>query len=118
MQTVNVTDIKVKEGIVKSGPKTGDPWELIIIIGDDGSEFTTFDKKAKEVGIGGVIELEPVIKAGKTNFTKFNIISKGKAAAPTPGPSGGDSPEKQESIENQVRAYIYRRPLQDREIAN
>lgn len=104
MQTVNVADIKVKTGTVKDGAKAGEKWELIIIIGDDGSEFTTFDKKAKEVGIGGIIELEPVIKAGKTNFTKFNILKKGQAPAPAVVNNGGDSPEKRKSIEDQTRA--------------
>ena len=106
MQIVNVADIKVKEGITKTGPKAGKPWELIIIIGDDNSEFTTFDKSAKEVGIGGVLELEPVIKAGKTNFTKFTIKKKGQAPAPVATSGGGDSLEKRQSIESQTRAYI------------
>ena len=107
MQTVNVADIKVKTGTVKSGAKEGEPWELIIIIGDDGSEFTTFDRKAKEVGIGGVIELEPVLKGGKVNFTKFTITKRGQAQAPGPTSTGftnGDSPEKRKSIEDQTRA--------------
>ncbi len=107
MQTVNVADIKVIDGITKSGPKEGEKWELIIIIGDDGSEFTTFDRKAKEVGIGGVIELEPVLKGGKVNFTKFTITKRGQAQAPGPTSTGftnGDSPEKRKSIEDQTRA--------------
>ncbi len=97
MQTVNVTDIKVKEGITAEGARAGQKWQLVIITGDDGSEFTTFDIKAKEVGIGGVIELEPVIKNGKTNFTKFKIISKGSALAATASSSNGNretSPEE------------------------
>lgn len=103
MQTVNVSDIKVKDGVTKGGTRDGQPWELIIITGDDGSEFTTFDAAAKDVGIGGIIELEPVIKAGKTNFTKFNIIKKG--AAPVASvPGDGDTPEKRLSIESQSRA--------------
>ena len=102
MQIVNVTDIKIKTGITKTGPKAGDPWELIIIIGDDGSEFTTFDKAAKEVGIGGIIELEPVIKAGKTNFTKFTIKKKGQAPSATS--TSEETPVKRQSIEDQNRA--------------
>ena len=104
MQTVNVTDIKVKTGVTKTGAKAGEPWELIIIIGDDGSEFTTFDKKAKEVGIGGVMELEPVLKGGKVNFTKFTITKKGQAPAPSGTSNGGEAPEKRQSIEDQNRA--------------
>lgn len=104
MQIVNVTDIKIKTGVTKTGAKAGDPWELIIIIGDDGSEFTTFDKAAKEVGIGGIIELEPVIKAGKTNFTKFTIKKKGQALAPSAISNGEETPVKRQSIEDQNRA--------------
>ena len=102
MQIVNVTDIKIKTGVTKTGAKAGDPWELIIIVGDDGSEFTTFDKAAKEVGIGGIIELEPVIKAGKTNFTKFTIKKKGQA--PAPSVTSEETPVKRQSIEDQNRA--------------
>lgn len=104
MQIVNVTDIKMKTGVTKTGPKAGDPWELIIIIGDDGSEFTTFDKAAKEVGIGGIIELEPVIKAGKTNFTNFTIKKKGQTPAPSASSAGEETPVKRQSIEDQNRA--------------
>ena len=89
MQEVRVKDIKTKEGVTERGARAGQPWELVIIVGDDGSEFTTFDTGAKEVGIGGLIELEPVIKAGKTNFTKFNIKEKGSSAATPPGKTNG-----------------------------
>lgn len=92
MQKVTVKDIKVKEGIVKSGQNEGKPWKLIILIGDDGSEFTTFDTGAAEVGVGGIIELEPVIKAGKTNFTEFKIIQKGPISS-LPNGNGGMTPE-------------------------
>lgn len=104
MQIVNVTDIKIKTGVTKTGAKAGDPWELIIIIGDDGSEFTTFDKAAKEVGIGGIIELEPVIKAGKTNFTKFTIKKKGQAPVLSATSTSEETPVKRQSIEDQNRA--------------
>ncbi len=103
MQTVNVTDIKVKDGVTTEGARAGQKWELVIITGDDGSEFTTFDTKAKEVGVGGVIELEPVLKGGKVNFTKFKIISKGtpvSQASMGARSNGGDSPEKRKSIED------------------
>ena len=104
MQTVNVSDIKVKEGVTAEGARAGQKWQLVIITGDDGSEFTTFDIKAKEVGIGGMIELEPVLKNGKVNFTKFTIKKKGTAPAPAAMNGGDDSPVKRNSIENQSRA--------------
>ncbi len=103
MQKVKVKDIKVKTGVTKSGQNEGKPWELIIIIGEDGSEFTTFDTGAKEVGIGGVIELNPVIKAGKTNFTEFKILEKGGAAQGPQKSTNGDMTkddwEKKQKIE-------------------
>ena len=95
MQTVKVKDIKVKTGTVASGKNEGNPWELIIIIGEDGSEFTTFDTAIKEVGIGGTLELEAVIKKGKANITKFTIIQKG-SAAPAPGPNGKPDMSKED----------------------
>lgn len=87
---ITVKDIKVKEGLVKAGRNEGKPWKLIILIGEDGTEFTTFDASAQEVGVGGVIELEPIIKAGKINFTEFSIISKGQAPPP---PSTNGKPD-------------------------
>jgi len=89
---VTVKDIKVKEGTTKAGPNTGKPWKLIILIGEDGTEFTTFDASAQEVGVGGIIELEPVIKAGKINFTDFKIIQKGSFQAPPPPRPEGTAP--------------------------
>ena len=88
MQKVTVKDIKIREGI-----KNEKPWKLVIIIGDDGSEFTTFDAGAAEVGIGGVIELDPVIKAGKTNFTKFQILQKSSPSSGNGGIQASMTPE-------------------------
>ncbi len=91
---VTVKDIKVKEGTTKAGANAGKLWKLIILTGQDGSEFTTFDASAQEVGIGGVIELEPVIKAGKINFTEFKIIQKGSfQTAPGNGKTDSMTPE-------------------------
>ena len=106
MQTVNVTDIQVKNGITESGPRAGQKWELIIIVGNDGSEFRSFDTKVKEVGIGGVMEIEPVVKDGRTNIKKFTITKKGQPVALSEASSNGEPPEKRQSIEDQTRAYI------------
>ena len=92
MQQVKVKDIKSKTGEVKTGARAGQPYELVIIIGEDGSEFTTFDTAIKEVGIGGTLELDAVIKNNKTNITKFTIIEKG-SAAPAPGPKTNGKPD-------------------------
>lgn len=93
---ITVKDIKVKEGTTKSGPNEGKPWKLIILIGQDGTEFTTFDASAQEVGVGGVIELEPIIKAGKINFTDFKIIQKGSFQ---PSPNGQPDMSKEDWAE-------------------
>ena len=110
MQQVRVKDITVKAGKVKSGARMGEDYELIIIIGSDGSEFTTFDKGIKEVGIGGLLELDAVIKNNKTNITSFNIIEKGSAVpAPTPPgqPGNGMTPDawaEKDRLERRARA--------------
>ncbi len=99
MQQVKVKDIRVKTGTVKSGKNEGNPWELVIVIGEDGSEFTTFDTAVKDVGIGGTLELEAVIKNNKTNITFFKILEKGSdvpepgAPAPPGTPTNGMTPE-------------------------
>ena len=98
MQEVRVKEVKSKTGVTAAGKNAGKPWELVIIIGEDGSEYTTFDIGAKEVGTGGVIELEPVIKNGKVNFTKFNIKQKGAAS----GGQGNGNGRDGHSIETQV----------------
>ena len=102
MQQIMVEEIRV----VKSKPDAEKKWELVALVAD-GTEFTSFDTAIKEVGIGGVLEFEPVFKDGKINIKKgWTIISKGQAPAPSSKFNGGDSPEKRNSIENQTRAYI------------
>ncbi len=96
MQTITVKDIRVKTGITKSGQNEGKPWELVIIIGQDGSEFTTFDTAVKDVGIGGVLEAEVEVKNGKTNIKSFRILTKGTASAPVaagPAPQANGFPD-------------------------
>ena len=61
MQQVRVKEIKSKTGKIKTGARAGQDYELIIIIAEDGSEFTTFDTGIKEVGTGGLLELEAEI---------------------------------------------------------
>ena len=100
MQRITVEEIRV----VTSKPGAEKKWELVALVAD-GTEFTTFDLAIKEVGIGGVVEFEPVFKDGKINIKKgWTIISKGQAPAPSSTFNGGDSLEKRKSIEDQTRA--------------
>ena len=85
---ITVKDIKVKEGISKSGKNEGKPWKLVILEGTDGKEYTTFDAKAEELQPGAVIKIDQVTLKTKDNgdesrtFKEFAIVS-----APTPGPA-------------------------------
>lgn len=78
MQEVKIADVSIKEGTNQHGP-----WTNTMVTGEDGSKFGTFHKSATEIKKGDVIKLEPVIKAGKTNFDSFEFVSKG------PGHNGG-----------------------------
>ncbi len=112
MQQVRVKEIKSKVGKIKAGVRAGQDYELIIIIGEDGSEFTTFDTAIKEVGTGGLLELEAEIKNNKTNIITFKILETSTKAEAPPLPSAKESmtpelwAEKQQverhSIETQV----------------
>ena len=79
MQKVKVTDVKVEAG------KTGDrSWEKVTITGDDGTQFTTFDTKAKGLK-GALIELEPIVKGKYVNFEKWNVLEESPIIPPAPG---------------------------------
>lgn len=94
MQTVKVKEIQSHPGTVKSGKNIGNPYELIVIVGEDGSEFTTFDTAIKEVGEGGVLEIEPEVKNGKTNIKPgYKIVSKGSSPVPVPAAAAKTSPD-------------------------
>jgi len=78
---MQITIKSVKVGA--SGTNDKGDWELIVVTADDGSEFTTFDKSAKHINPGSVIEFEPKVKNNKTGFTKFTVISQGSVPPPT-----------------------------------
>jgi len=81
MQRVTVANIKTKTGTGGRGP-----WTLVILTGDDGAEFTSFDKALENLSKGTIIELEPEIttKDGKTkvNIKEWKLISEGTPPAP------------------------------------
>ncbi len=103
MQKVTVGSVKTKSG---QGGKSG-TWTLVIVTGEDGAEFTSFDKKLTELGKGAVIELEPEIttKDGKTkvNIKEWKLISEGAPPATEEqhaGSGGGGSRGKDIDVIN------------------
>ncbi len=81
MQEFEVVDVRTKTG---GGGDTGKaPWELVILIGKDGEEVTSFDKKLKDVK-GARIKFEPEITA-KAGKTKVGVKEWAIVRAPVPG---------------------------------
>jgi len=77
--------ITVKSAKVgKTGTSDKGDWELIVIKAEDGTDYTTFHKSAKNLTPGTVIDIgEPTIKNGKCSFKEFNVISQGSPATST-----------------------------------
>lgn len=69
---------------LKSGTNKNGEWELIGVTSEDGTNYTTFHKGAKNLSPGAVIEFEPEIKEGKVSFKEYKVISEG-----TPAPVNG-----------------------------
>lgn len=79
--------------VAKTGTNKAGPWELIVVTPEDGTDYTTFHKGAKNLTAGSLIDIgEPIIKEGKISFKEYTIIS---AAALPPGGNGrsGMTPE-------------------------
>lgn len=94
--------------VASSGTNDKGEWELICVTTPDGTEFTTFDKKAKHVGEGAVIDIgDPKTKKGKFSFDKVvKIVKEGQA--PALGNGGGQykaDPEKIASEELRSRMH-------------
>lgn len=107
--------ITVREAkVVSTGTGAKGEWELIRVTSEDNTEYTTFDKAAKHLTVGSVIEFEPLIKAGKVSFKGFKVISEGQVSSSPEAKPGGMSKEdwadkqrvERTSIENQVRAKL------------
>lgn len=94
--------ITVKEvRVLKTGENKKGKWELIKVTSDDGTEYTTFDKKAKHLNPGAVFEAEVELKEGKASFSEVsNVISQGEAQEKLFKQSRGASTDA--SIESQV----------------
>ena len=92
--------ITVKEvKVVAHGKNNRGDWELIRVTAEDGSEHTTFDKKAKHITTGSVIEIEPEVSDGKSNFKEFTIISEAPA---TTGDNGSDMSKDDWTEKNRI----------------
>lgn len=101
-------EIEVKASqVVKTGTNKNGPWELIRVTSVDGTEYTTFDKKAKHQGTGAIIDIGEVeIKGNKISFKEIvKVVREGQAPAAGPGNFKQD-PAKIHSIESQKRADI------------
>ena len=95
---ITIKDIKVKTGVVKSGKNEGNPWKLVIITGEDGKEYTTFEASAEKLTVGTVLKLDKVTiseKDGKTkhDFKEFEVVSAPTAPGLPPAPSNGMTPQ-------------------------
>lgn len=100
-------EIEVKASqVVKTGTNKNGPWELIRVTSADGTEYTTFDKKAKHLGAGAVIDIGEVeIKGNKISFKEIvKVVKEGQAVAVNGGGYKAD-PAKLASEENRSRMH-------------
>ena len=100
MQETKFTVKSVKVGATGKS-KHGD-WELIVVTTEDGTDYTTFDTKAKTIPPGSVIEINDItIKEGKISFKEFNIISSPTEPAPLPSLNGAEPTTNEQWAEKQ-----------------
>ena len=79
-------EIEVKASqVVKTGTSKQGAWELIRVTSADGTEYTTFDQKAKHQGAGAIIDIgEVIIKEGKLSFKEIvKVVKEGQAPVAT-----------------------------------
>lgn len=73
--------ITVQESkILKTGTNKNGEWELIKVVSDDNTEYTTFDKAAKQ-GSGAILDFELIIKEGKLSFKECTVVKEGQASS-------------------------------------
>jgi len=73
--------------IAKTGTNKSGDWELVLVTSDDGTDYATFHKNAKNLIAGTVIDIgEPKIEKGKCSFKEYEIVS-----APAETPPAGTS---------------------------
>jgi len=72
----------------KTGTSKQGDWELIIVTSEDGTDYATFEKSAKNLLPGVVIDIgEPIIKEGKCSFKEYTVISTPATSTPTTTPN-------------------------------
>ncbi len=99
--------ITVKEvAVVKTGTSGKGDWELIKVTSDDGTGYTTFDKKAKQLNPGAVIDADVELKEGKASFKKFEIISNPEGGAASTNGGGYKKDLEGLKIEYQLKAQL------------
>ncbi len=110
---ITIKDIKVATGVVKSGQNQGNPWKLVIITGEDGKEYTTFEASAETLTVGTVLKLDKVTiteKDGKTkhDFKEYVVVSEPTGgASPAPASLNGMTPDawaEKDRLERRARA--------------
>ena len=96
--------ITVKEAkFLKEGESKKGKWKLYKVIGDDGTEYTTFDAKAGHLTPGTIIESGPITLDGDNRSLKeVTVISEGPASSPKP--NGDMSKEDWETKQRVERA--------------
>uniref|UniRef100_A0A6M3IVD3 Uncharacterized protein n=1 Tax=viral metagenome TaxID=1070528 RepID=A0A6M3IVD3_9ZZZZ len=68
--------------VLKSGTSKSGEWELIGLTSEDGTNYTTFHKNAKNLTAGTIIDIgEPEIKEGKISFKEYKVVSEAPAPA-------------------------------------
>ena len=100
--------VRVQSITSRDGGTTARPWTLFKIITDKDVKFSCFDKTIANVKEGAVLELDEVEVTEKgNNIIKWHLLEEGtgdgQAASSS---SGGESPEKNKSTEDETRAYI------------
>jgi len=77
---MQITIKSVKVG--KTGTSAKGDWELIVITSEDGTDYRTFQKSAKNLIAGTVIDIgETVIKEGKITIKEYTVVSAPAAPA-------------------------------------
>ena len=94
MQKVEIADIQIKDGVGKKGP-----WKLTTLLNEKGARFSTFDHKARDLNVGDVVELEPIIEGEYINFSEWNLISE----TVTPQAPVSDKMSKQDWADKDVQ---------------
>jgi len=97
--------------IGRTGTNEKGDWELIVVTSDDGTDYTTFHKGAKNLLPGTVIEVgEVIIKNNKHSFKEYTVISAPTVPVVPVSNGHGMTPElwsekdklQRQSIETQV----------------